>query len=183
MKMEFEINKQLKKDIYTNLTKESKSVRKLNKIAVGSLILGVVCGFIAKSLFLIMCGIAIFTCVKFFSMRLASRGNEDRMDEKLSIDENTIYYSFRTKYHSAPMSRVLIVIPLQDVKNIQENESNKKIIFHGRISSDYFDDISEYKGQIPDVGNLQEFILYDYYSPSLIDQLKMHNDLVITKEV
>ena len=65
--------------------------------------------------------------------------------------------------------RVLVTIPLNDCR-YSIDKTKKEIKFTGKIFSQFYTDYS--KNEINGKGDyINEFILYDYFSPSLINFL------------
>ena len=91
-----------------------------------------------------------------------------------SIEEKCLLYSYRIKYQSLPTDRGLVAIMLNEIKNIKYDNAFKKITIQGKMYATWiekFQTLDEI-----DITNKKEgqFIIYDYFSPSLIEKLKKY---------
>lgn len=110
--------------------------------------------------------------LKALLSNLSSKDINERADETLIITENGIRYIFRTRYHSAPTTRIIVSIPFEQLQSVFYDERVKKIVFTGRISSDVVEDYDQKKYVEPASGNLKEINIYDYFEPGLLNQLQ-----------
>lgn len=110
--------------------------------------------------------------LKALLSNLSSKDINERADETLIITENGIRYIFRTRYHSAPTTRIIVSIPFEQLQSVIYDERVKKIVFTGRISSDVVEDYDQKKYVEPASGNLKEINIYDYFEPGLLTQLQ-----------
>lgn len=110
--------------------------------------------------------------LKALLFNFSSKDINERADETLIITENGIHYIFRTRYHSAPTTRIIINIPFEQLQSVIYDERVKKIVFTGRISSDVVEDYDQKKYVEPASGNLKEINIYDYFEPGLLNQLQ-----------
>ena len=110
--------------------------------------------------------------LKALLSNFSSKDINERADETLIITENGIHYIFRTRYHSAPTTRIIVSIPFEQLQSVIYDERVKKIVFTGRISSDVVEDYDQKKYVEPASGNLKEINIYDYFEPGLLNQLQ-----------
>ena len=110
--------------------------------------------------------------LKALLSNFSSKDINERADETLIITENGIHYIFRTRYHSAPTTRIIVNIPFEQLQSVIYDERVKKIVFTGRISSDVVEDYDQKKYVEPASGNLKEINIYDYFEPGLLNQLQ-----------
>ncbi len=123
----------------------------------------------------ILCSVlSVFVSIilKALLSNLSSKDINERADETLIITENGIRYIFRTRYHSAPTTRIIVSIPFEQLQSVIYDERVKKIVFTGRISSDVVEDYDQKKYVEPASGNLKEINIYDYFEPGLLTQLQ-----------
>lgn len=123
----------------------------------------------------ILCSVlSVFVSIilKALLSNLASKDINERADETLIITENGIRYIFRTRYHSAPTTRIIVSIPFEQLQSVIYDERVKKIVFTGRISSDVVEDYDQKKYVEPASKNLKEINIYDYFEPGLLTQLQ-----------
>lgn len=123
----------------------------------------------------ILCSVlSVFVSIilKALLSNLSSKDINERADETLIITENGIRYIFRTRYHFAPTTRIIVSIPFEQLQRVIYDERVKKIVFTGRISSDVIEDYDQKKYVEPVSGNLKEINIYDYFEPGLLNQLK-----------
>lgn len=110
--------------------------------------------------------------LKALLSNLSSKDINERADETLRVTETGIRYAFRTRYHSAPTTRIIVNIPFAQLESVVYDENLKKITFIGRISSEVVEDYERKKHVEPNSGNLKEINIYDYFEPDLLNQLK-----------
>lgn len=110
--------------------------------------------------------------LKALLSNLSSKDINERADETLRVTETGIRYVFRTRYHSAPTTRIIVNIPFAQLESVVYDENLKKITFIGRISSEVVEDYERKKHVEPNSGNLKEINIYDYFEPDLLNQLK-----------
>lgn len=108
----------------------------------------------------------------FLKLNLQSANTEERIDEKLVLTEENLVYSFRIKYQSRANDRLLVLIPLDKIQKIDNYQNEGKLSIWGTVMSDYRE-----VSQLDNLENLQdsyngEFIIYDYFRPSLLECLK-----------
>lgn len=110
--------------------------------------------------------------LKALLSNLSSKDINERADETLIITETGIRYVFRTRYHSAPTTRIIVSIPFNQLQGVMYDAHIRKIVFTGRISSNVVEDYNQKKHIEPTSGNLKELNIYDYFEPGLLNQLK-----------
>lgn len=110
--------------------------------------------------------------LKALLSNLSSKDINERADETLIITGTGIRYLFRTRYHSAPSTRIVVNIPFDQLQCVMYDERIKRIAFTGCISSDVVEDYDKKKHIEPTSGNLKEINIYDYFEPGLLNQLK-----------
>ena len=107
--------------------------------------------------------------LKLLLKSLAGKTINERIDEGLFIENDILTYGYRLKMQSYRSERVLVTIPLNDCR-YSIDKTKKEIKFTGKIFSQFYTDYS--KNEINGKGDyINEFILYDYFSPSLINFL------------
>lgn len=125
---------------------------------------------IISTSFIVAPCLIISACLKALANNLASSNNTARVDESLLIADNKIRYSFRIKHQSTSSERRVITIDFSRISAICFDETTGILCFTGDILSEYFDD---YKNKKPvDTTNLEEFMICDYFAPSLRDTLQ-----------
>ncbi len=110
-------------------------------------------------------------CFKAMAREIASTYNSARINESLLIEDNKIRYSFRMKYLGKSSVNV-ITIDFSNISSLQFNEATGMLDFAGDILSEYFDDCRNKESADPDPAKLDEFMICDYFVPSLKDALQ-----------
>lgn len=128
-------------------------------------------GWIIISTSFIVAPCLIFSaCLKALANNLASGNNAARVDESLLIADNKIRYSFRIKYQSTSSERRVITVDFSKIRDLTFDDTTGILHFTGEILSEYFDD---YRNQNPvHTADLDEFMICDYFTPSLKETLK-----------
>ena len=125
---------------------------------------------IISTSFIVAPCLIISACLKALANNLASSNNAARVDESMLITDNRIRYSFRIKHQSTSSERRVITIDLSEISKVCFDETTGLLYFTGDILSEYFDD---YKNKEPvNTTNLDEFMICDYFIPSLRDTLQ-----------
>lgn len=114
----------------------------------------------------------VFIILKALLSNLSSKDINERSDETLIITETGIRYTFRTRYHSIPTTRIIVSIPFEQLQSVIYDDRVKKIVFTGRILSDVVENYDQKKYVEPASENLKEINIYDYFEPGLLNQLK-----------
>ena len=128
-------------------------------------------GWIIISTSFIVAPCLIFSvCLKALANNLASSNNSARVDESLLIADNKIRYSFRIKHQSASSERIVITVDFSKIHSVTFDDATGMLCFVGKILSEYFDD---YRNKKPvNTTELDEFMICDYFTPSLKETLK-----------
>ena len=195
--MEFRIEQTKKKQYQKNIAGSLKSVRIIKAIAKILLLIGIVGGGLYAILNYIMPTLSIVTvngvpqkdiswiiistsfivapclilslALNTLSKNLAGGTNSARVDESLILTGSTIKYSYRQKHHSLSSERRVLSIDFNKMVSIVYDEKTHLLKFTGEILSEYYDD---YKKRKPvDINTLEEFVICDYFTPSLTEAL------------
>lgn len=195
--MEFRIEQTKKKQYQKNIAGSLKGVRIIKAIAKILLLIGIVGGGLYAILNYIMPTLSIVTvngvpqkdiswiiistsfivapclilslALNTLSKNLAGGTNSARVDESLILTGNTIKYSYRQKHHSLSSERRVLSIDFNKMDSIVYDEKTHLLKFTGEILSEYYDD---YKKRKPvDINTLEEFVICDYFTPSLTEAL------------
>ncbi len=113
-------------------------------------------------------GVIAFYCTCFYISNRTSKDLGERIDESLEIATGIILYSFRVRYH---VGRMIIMIPFDDVESVTYDQRTRKLQFTGRISCTVMESDRAEKIYDLNSSNLSEFVIYDYFSPSLYEYL------------
>lgn len=110
---------------------------------------------------------------------ISAVGTGDRVDETLSIqgdslEEKCLFYTYRIIHQSLPTEMGLVAIFLNEIENIRYNSELKKITIQGRMFDTWLNNV-EVLDEV-DISKREEgkFIIFDYFSPSLIEELKKY---------
>lgn len=127
---------------------------------------------IFNSVSFIIFGSIVFLLLRALLNNVAGKEARGRVDEELSLINDVIKYTFRINFQFAASHRNIIIIPIKDITTAKYDPKTSAVQLRGRFSSDSVDDYFSGKKVTPDSGNLNEFVLYDYFTPSLLDSLK-----------
>lgn len=195
--MELRIDQEKKKTYQNNIARDIKSVRIIKLIAKILLLVGIVGGgaymilnFMVPSLsmvsvngvsqkdtswIIISTSLIVAPCLilslalNTLSKNLAGGTNSSRVDESILIADGCIRYSYRQKHQSLSSERRVLIFDFGKISSIIYDEKTKLLRLSGEILSEYYDD---YKKKKPvDVNTIEEFVICDYFSPSLKDTL------------
>jgi len=124
-----------------------------------------------------------------FVVNLASHWIQDRLNEKLWMDENTLYHFQQVAFaaglnsRSADSTGSTFAMPFNSIRNVKYDEKSRRIEFLADGTGYHYSDV---RRQIVDDEwplNGCEAIFYDYFEPSLIETLKSKGINVETKEL
>lgn len=128
-------------------------------------------GWIIISTSFIVAPCLIFSvCLKALANNLASSNNAARVDESLFIADNKIRYSFRIKHQSTSSERRVITVDFSKISDLTFDDTTGILCFAGEILSEYYDDYRNKKSV--NTAELDEFMICDYFMPSLKETLK-----------
>lgn len=120
---------------------------------------------------------------------LASHWIQDRLNEKLWMDENALYHFQQVAFAAGLNSRnadstgYTFKMSFSSIRNVKYDEKSKRIEFLADGMGYHYSDVSR---QIVDREwplNEYKAIFYDYYEPSLIETLKSQGIKVETREL
>lgn len=195
--MELRIDQSKKKQYQKYVAGSIKSVRVIKAISKTLLLIGIIGGGIYAILNFIVPTLSIVTvngvpqkdiswiiistsfivapclilslALNTLSKNLAGGFNSSRVDESIILTEKSIKYSFRQKHQSLSSERRVLTIDFSKISSISFDEKTKLLKLSGEILSEYYDD---YKKKKPvDINTLEEFVICDYFSPSLTETL------------
>ena len=126
---------------------------------------------ISRTILLLLFGFIARYCLKLFLVNRSSKDLTERTEEKLCIEDNELRYIFRTRYVTAPNNRIIIVIPLRGITSVKYDVRTRRIELEGRIFSDVIENYDPRRHYTPNQGNLKNLVVYDYFTPSLLDSL------------
>lgn len=129
---------------------------------------------ISRAILIFVFGISLHYCCGFMLANRTGKDLTERTEEELVITDGEIRYIFRTRYVTSPENRVVVVIPLRDITSVYYNNKTRKIELIGRISSDVVEKYNPAHQYNPNKGNLKDLVIYDYFTPSLLDSLHSH---------
>ena len=196
--MELSVNTKKKTTLQKAIARNKKSVRIIMMISKVLLLVGIIGGGLYALLNRLVPGLSMVTvngvsqkdigwiiistsfivapclifsvCLKALANNLASGNNSARVDESLLIADNKIRYSFRIKYQSTSSERRVITVDFSKIQNVTFDDVTGILCFAGKILSEYFDD---YRNKKPvNTTELDEFMICDYFTPSLKETLK-----------
>lgn len=115
---------------------------------------------------LVFFGLATWASV-LLAHRIANRNLGERVDEELTLEGDVLHYSFRIRYRSNYGRARNVIIPLDNIRSCYAEPSLGRLSLRGTFSGDYFARTEGSLSAVPSEGNLNDFVLYDYFTPSL----------------
>lgn len=103
--------------------------------------------------------------------RITGRYISERVNETLLIRNDCFEYGYQNYVGSANGDRVVVRIPFSCISKIIYSNTTKEIVFTGKYSSKYYEDYKTETTRADDQLFLNDFIIFDYFEPSLIDYL------------
>ena len=91
-----------------------------------------------------------------------------RVNEMLSVGEGCLEYSYQNHDSTSDRDRVEVVIPFSEIRWVSFEEKTKKVVFNGKYSSMYYEDYQKGETRADDILLDGEFIIFDYFDPSLV---------------
>lgn len=95
----------------------------------------------------------------------------ERKDEEMSLSDREIKYVFRLHNQIKKNSRYMVVIDLCSENQFEIDSEDKKIVFTGKCMCKNIEKYGTKYETVVDEKLLSEFIVYDYFEPSLINNL------------
>ena len=120
---------------------------------------------------------------------LASHWIQDRLNEKLWIDEDALYHFQQVAFAAGLNSRnadtegYTFVMPLNSIRNVKYDEKSKRIEFLSDGTGYHYSDINRKIVDREWPLNGYEAVFYDYFEPSLIETLKSRDINIEIKEL
>lgn len=116
-------------------------------------------------------GYAVRLCLRIAANNGASKDLGGRVEEDIIFTHNRLLYFFRPKYRSLPTERVVVCIPYAQLHCVSYDAALCKLTLRGRISSDLVENFDPSHVVLPRSGNLNEIVIYDYFTPDLCGTL------------
>ena len=107
----------------------------------------------------------LYIVIRIARRRICGKYTSERCNESLIIKDNIIEYGYQNLDHTA-YDRVVV-----SIKDWQVKVDSEKITFKGLIKQKYYEDYQAGITLAPDEYIDGEWILYDYFEPSLIETI------------
>lgn len=122
----------------------------------------------------ILFGLSAFC--KLAVLNAVSKNLNERTAERLTCYTDTLIFSFRNKYKTNPDDRIRIYIPLKNITNVKYDNLSKRLILTGDFVYKYaknceLSTMPPHRGHISHEENITEFVIYDYFEPSLYEYI------------
>lgn len=127
--------------------------------------------------------------LKAFMENLASHWIQDRLNEKLWMDDNTLYHFQQVAFaaglnaRSADSTGYTFALLLNSIRNVRFDEKSKRIEFLADGEGYHYSDVHKQVIDQEWALNGYEAVFYDYFEPSLIEILKQQGIKVETSEL
>ena len=117
-------------------------------------------------------GLTLVFIVSFARKRLENVAIGERVDEIIDISDDKLFYTFRIKYQTLMDQINLVVLDLNNIKDIKYNEKLFEIDIEG-IMVEKIIDLSSDVHEIEESEMVNSKLkLWDYFTPSLYELLK-----------
>lgn len=194
--MEFKIDNNKKKEITKVLINKNKYLRKANNASSIFMLLGYAsllfyfCFYSMSAQFnfksfavttgLFVAFLILSTISKLSVLEVIKPDLLERTDEKLTMQAEEFIYSFRNKYTTSVDDRIRIHIPFKNITNVEYKKCKNKLIFTGNFVRKHAHNcgatvMPPHRGRIVSEKDINTFVLYDYFDPSLYDYLVMND--------
>ena len=184
--MELLINKDKKQDASKQITLDNRYTKTLRLMSHIILAMGVfvaifyfifnlivpalnkgVIHTILNTLIMLIPFIFATSLIEAYIHKVKNRFDMTRTNEILQFSVREIRYSYRNK-HTLPCERQIIIINPKDIDKVSYNNDTKKISITGKIKSEYYENYVDVPNETAIV---ETFEVYDYFEPSLKEQL------------
>lgn len=209
MNSNFKINLDVKRTIHNNYRKTKKGYMILSYGLIGITILftvifliyglGLESTFIVedstsyqygeKDMALIFCILAAVDVVLLFLWaiqklvvkRITGIFLSERVNESLILEDGYLEYGYQNFAGASACDRVVIKIPVKDIRTVVYEEKIKRIQIRGQMCQRYYDDYLKRETRASEEYKEDVFTTFDYYEPSLLRFLQ--KDLKVNVEV
>lgn len=111
-------------------------------------------------------------CIQWIVVSIASEDISNRTNEVLTLSNGTFRYSYPLADSSSLSERILISIPADSIYCLFYDEETYRITLKGRMSGTVVQSYNSILHTTPTGGNLTDFVIYDYFKPSLYQALR-----------
>ena len=113
----------------------------------------------------------LYLIIKITTKRISGRNISERINETLLIKNDCIEYGYQNYVGAVDGDRVVVQLPFRYINKITYNNATKKTVFMGKYTSKYYEDYKTKTTRADDTLFSDDFIIFDYFEPSLIDAL------------
>lgn len=114
----------------------------------------------------------LYLIIKITTKRISGRNISERINETLLIKNDCIEYGYQNYAGAVDGDRVIVQLPFRYINKITYNNTTKKTVFMGKYTSKYYEDYKIKTTRADDTLFSDDFIIFDYFEPSLIDALR-----------
>lgn len=112
-----------------------------------------------------------YMVIRIATNRITGKNISERVNETLLIKNDCIEYGYQNYAGSVDGDRVVVQIPFRYISKITYTNTTKEIVFKGKYSSKYYEDYKTKETRADDKLFSDDFIIFDYFEPSLINSL------------
>lgn len=113
----------------------------------------------------------LWLIINRIASNISSKDILERKDEEISLSDREIKYVFRLRNQTKKNSRYVVAIDLGSENQFEIDCEDKKILFTGKCVCKNIEKYGTKYENVVDEKFLSEFIIYDYFEPSLIINL------------
>lgn len=120
--------------------------------------------------------------IRTLRIRLSQIGISDRVDESLSITDDYLIYIYRLKFESLPCDRGVVAVKLDEISSVTYDADIRKLVIYGALFDDWIENFRSIRGMDFSKTENSMVEIYDYFTPSLLKELKNHSVRIVQKE-
>jgi hypothetical protein len=186
--MEFKLDLELKQSFVQNAINSNRYFRKIYKSHIFLLTFGIImfilyiANCVWNNSFSLAAMVAVFAIImlgfslKLFVLFMAGKDIWTRIDEKLTIQNGLLIYSYRERFKTYSSDRIRVYVPMDKLHKAKVQNDGKTTVLFGDFSQKYVSNCVNglYAGKRPIVlsdKEINQLVLYNYFLPSVAEHL------------
>lgn len=111
----------------------------------------------------------LWVIFKLVIYRICGKYISERVNESLIISDANVEYGYQNLVGSTDVDRVIITLPVRDIKKVKINRQSECVEICGLVSSVYYDNYKNKETRaLKDKFEEGTLILFDYFKPGII---------------